>query len=131
MDSLTLRMDINELGDLINRIAVEAKTMLEYSENFENLDRSTLKNFAEWTVSPQSGAVQGMLNRMDTIVAGSADLQLIGKQSLLSELSLYLQVGISAKGFCSVPKINQIPLHSVEPPGTRLWGPKVCPTSPL
>lgn len=92
VDSLTLRMDINELGDLINRVAVEAKTMLEYTENYVNLDRSTLKNFAEWTVSPQSGAVQGMLNRMHTIVGGSADLQLIGKQSLLRQLSLYLQV---------------------------------------
>lgn len=85
-------MDINELGDLINRVAVEAKTMLEYTENYVNLDRSTFKNFAEWTVSPQSVAVQGMLNRMHTIVGGSADLQLIGKQSLLRQLSLYLQV---------------------------------------
>lgn len=69
--------------------------MRDYAETHDKLDQSTIIRFAEWTISPHSNAIQGMLNQLHTIVVGSSDLGYLGKRSLFTELASYLQVGHS------------------------------------
>lgn len=92
MDSLSLDSRLNELSGLINRISVEEINWRSYAENHDHLDRKTLQNFAEWTISPHSQAVQGMLDQMHTLMVGHPNLDYLGKGSLLMQLALYLQV---------------------------------------
>lgn len=93
VDSLSLELRLNELADLINRISSEELNMRDYAESYDKLDPMTIRRYAEWTISPHSNAIQGMLDRMHTIFVGSTDLQFIGKKSLLGQLAAYLQVG--------------------------------------
>lgn len=92
VDSLSLELRLNDLADLINRISSEELNMRDYAENYDKLDRLTIRRYAEWTISPHSNAIQGMLDRMHTMVVGAADLEFIGKKSLLGQLAAYLQV---------------------------------------
>lgn len=92
VDSLSLELRLNEVADLLSRISSEELNMRDYAENYNKLDPLTIRRYAEWTISPHSAAIQGMLDRLHTTVVGSYDLEYIGKKSLFGQLGAYLQV---------------------------------------
>lgn len=87
-----LDLAVHELMDLMNRIAAQSKMLRHYTEHREELEQVTLETTATWIVSPNIGAVQGILNRIHLLVTGSADLKYFGKNSLLEMLVEELEV---------------------------------------
>lgn len=87
-----LELVLHELADLMNRISAQSKMLKYYIEHQDELEQSTLETTAKWIISPNIGAVQGLLNRIHLLVAGSSDLQYLGKSSVLQMLSDELQV---------------------------------------
>lgn len=92
-----LELMLHELVDLMNRIAAQSKMLRYYTEHQDELEQSTLETTAQWIVSPNIGAVQGLLNRINLLVAGSPDLQYFGKISVIDALADELQVSKSKK----------------------------------
>lgn len=87
-----LLLGLHELGDLINRISTQNSLMQTFSENFAELENSTLYKFAEWTVSPSSLAIQGLLDRIHLLMTGSVDLSSVGSKGVLYMISDNLKV---------------------------------------
>lgn len=87
-----LDLAVHELMDLMNRIAAQSRMLRHYTEHREELEQITLETTATWIVSPNIGAVQGILNRIHLLVTGSSDLKYFGKNSLLEMLVDELQV---------------------------------------
>lgn len=106
VNSLSLELKLNELSDLINRISVEELNMRDYAENFNKLENTTMQRYAEWVVSPNSNAIQGLLDRINNIVAGSSDLDNLGKKSLLVQTANYLDVSWITIFYCLSQLLN-------------------------
>lgn len=87
-----LLLGLHELSDLINRISTQNSLMRTFSENYVDLENSTLFNFAEWTVSPSSLAIQGLLDRMHLLMTGTQDLSTVGSKGVLYMIADNLQV---------------------------------------
>lgn len=89
-----LLLGLHELSDLINRISTQNSLMRTFSENYGDLENSTLFNFAEWTVSPSSLAIQGLLDRTHLLMTGTQDLSTVGSKGVLYMIADNLQVTI-------------------------------------
>ncbi|XP_035439759.1 uncharacterized protein LOC118269000 isoform X1 [Spodoptera frugiperda] len=63
-----LELRLHEMSDLLNRVAWSNRQMREYVGQQENLERSTLQDFAEWCVSHDPGALPGLLERVHALV---------------------------------------------------------------
>lgn len=63
---LELRLQV--MSDLLNRVAWSNRQMREYVGLQEELERSTLQDFAEWCVSHDPGALPGLLERVHALV---------------------------------------------------------------
>lgn len=87
-----LELMLHELGDLMNRIAAQAKMLRSYLDHQDELEPVTLETTAKWIISPNIGAVQGVLNRIHLLVTGSDDLRYFGKINVLELLSEELKV---------------------------------------
>lgn len=88
-----LELVLHELVDLMNRIAAQARMLKYYTEHQDEVEQSTLETTAKWIISPNIGAVQGLLNRIHLLVVGSSDLQYFGKINVIEMLSDEFQVG--------------------------------------
>uniref|UniRef100_A0A336MDK9 CSON015015 protein n=1 Tax=Culicoides sonorensis TaxID=179676 RepID=A0A336MDK9_CULSO len=91
-DNTKLDLAIHELMDLMNRISAQSKMLRHYTEHRDELEQVTLETTATWIVSPNIGAVQGILNRIHLLVSGSSDLKYFGKNSLLEMLVEQLEL---------------------------------------
>lgn len=89
-----LELMLHELADLCNRIAAQARMLRSYTDHQDEVERVTLETAAQWIVSPNIGAVQGLLNRIHLLVTGTNDLKYFGKTSILQLLNEELQVGL-------------------------------------
>lgn len=87
-----LDLALHELMDLMNRIGAQAKMFHYYTVHRDEIEQSTWQTTAEWIISPNIGAVQGILNRIHLLVTGSSDLKYFGKNSLLEMLQAQLEV---------------------------------------
>ncbi|KAH9634565.1 hypothetical protein HF086_006190 [Spodoptera exigua] len=63
-----LELRLHEMSDLLNRVAWSNRQMREYVGLQEELERSTLQDFAEWCVSHDPGALPGLLERVHALV---------------------------------------------------------------
>lgn len=66
--------------------------MRSFAINSPNLEEETLMEFAQWTVSPNTLAVQGLMDRMHLLVTGSRDLENLGSKGVLRLVAASLQV---------------------------------------
>lgn len=90
-----LQLGLHELSDLVNRISSQQNLMTTFAQHTDDLERSTLQNFADWTVSPSNFAIQGLLDRIHLLMTGSPDLKTIGNSGLLYLIANNLQVGLN------------------------------------
>nr|XP_021194432.2 uncharacterized protein LOC110379212 isoform X1 [Helicoverpa armigera] len=63
-----LELRLHEMSDLLNRVSWSNRQMREYVGLQEELERSTLQDFAEWCVSHDPGALPGLLERVHALV---------------------------------------------------------------
>lgn len=87
-----LELMLHELSDLMNRIASQAKMLRYYLDHQDEVEKVTLETTAKWIISPNIGAVQGLLNRIHLLVTGTNDLKYFGKASILELLNEELKV---------------------------------------
>lgn len=89
-----LDLGIHEMTDMMNRISVHDKRMKDYSEHLENLEQTTIEEFADFIVSPNSVGIQSLLDRIHLLVTGSSSKQhnTIGSKGLFYLVGESLQV---------------------------------------
>ncbi|KAJ8731651.1 hypothetical protein PYW07_004815 [Mythimna separata] len=63
-----LELRLHEMSDLLNRVSWSNRQMREYVGLQEELERSTLQDFADWCVSHDPGALPGLLERVHALV---------------------------------------------------------------
>lgn len=63
-----LELRLHELADLLSRISNSDKHMREYVGLQQELERSTLEDFAQWCVSHDSSALPGLLERVYSLI---------------------------------------------------------------
>lgn len=90
-----LELNLHELADLLNRIKTQEKVMRSFVSNYNDLERSTLQEFALWTTGPDTMAVQGLLDRIHVLVIGSAELENFGNVGVLQMLANNLEVNLN------------------------------------
>lgn len=93
-----LQLQLHELSDLINRVATQQNLMRTFAEHEPDLNNQTMMNFADWTVSPNDNAIQGLLERLHLLITGSADLKAVGSTGLLELIANNLQVSVCGLG---------------------------------
>ncbi|XP_041979505.1 uncharacterized protein LOC121733355 isoform X2 [Aricia agestis] len=64
-----LELRLLEASDLLARVGAAEAQMREYVRYQEQLERSTLESFALWAVSPDRGALPGLVERIHALVA--------------------------------------------------------------
>lgn len=63
-----VELRLHDLADLLGRISSANRIMLEYVGLQEELERSTLQDFAEWCVSHEPNALPGLMERVHAMV---------------------------------------------------------------
>ncbi|XP_073957026.1 chemokine-like protein orion isoform X1 [Choristoneura fumiferana] len=63
-----LELRLHEMADLLSRVASADRQMREYVKLQQELERSTLEDFAEWCVSHDPSALPGLLERVHALV---------------------------------------------------------------
>ena len=66
--SARLELRLHEMADLLNRVASADRQMREYMRIQQDLERSTLEDFAEWCVSHDAGALPSLLERVHSLI---------------------------------------------------------------
>lgn len=66
--------------------------MRAFAEHTNDLEHTTLENFALWIVSPGNNAIQGLLDRVHLLLTGSPDLAAVGSNGVLYLINNNLQV---------------------------------------
>lgn len=97
-----LQLNLHELADLLSRIRSQHKVMRSFANNKNDFERSTLVQFAEWTTAHDTVAIQGLLDRVHTLVVGSDELRNLGKIGTLE----MLQAELEASGKITKKKQN-------------------------
>lgn len=69
--SARLELRLYEMSDLLSRMASADQRMREYMTIDQDLEQSTLENFASWCVSHEAGAVTNLLERLHSLVVSS------------------------------------------------------------
>lgn len=87
-----LQLQLHELRELINRVSTQQTLMRTFAEHETDLNNNTIVNFAEWTVSPNDNAIQGLLERIHLLITGSDDLKAVGSTGLLELIANNLKV---------------------------------------
>lgn len=87
----TLDRQLNDLALLMSQISAQETTLRNHLQNYNSLNRDTLKKFAEWSTSPNTDAMQALLDRVHSLVTGSDDLRRIGTNSLFEEMASYFK----------------------------------------
>lgn len=86
-----LETQMRDITDIKNSISARYEQMETYKTNEDQLEISTLIKFAEWTVDPNSYAVNHLLNQMNSKLLGSDD-SFHSDQNMLSMLAYYYEV---------------------------------------
>lgn len=63
-----VELRLHDMADLLGRVSSANRVMLDYVGLQEELERSTLQNFAEWCVSPEPNALPGLMERVHAMV---------------------------------------------------------------
>lgn len=63
-----LELRLHEMSDLLSRVATADRQMREYMRYQQELERSTLEDFAAWCVSHEPGALPGLLERVHSLI---------------------------------------------------------------
>lgn len=63
-----LELRLHEMSDLLSRVATADRQMREYMRYQQELERSTLEDFASWCVSHEPGALPGLLERVHSLI---------------------------------------------------------------
>lgn len=63
-----LELRLHETSDLLSRVATADRQMREYMRYQQELERSTLEDFAAWCVSHEPGALPGLLERVHSLI---------------------------------------------------------------
>ncbi|XP_063364049.1 uncharacterized protein LOC134652808 isoform X2 [Cydia amplana] len=63
-----LELRLHEMADLLSRVSSANRQMREYVSIQQELEPSTLQDFAEWCVSHDPGALPGLLERVHSLV---------------------------------------------------------------
>lgn len=63
-----LELRLHEMADLLSRVTSADRHMREYVGLQQELEKSTLQDFAEWCVSHDPGALPGLLERIHSLV---------------------------------------------------------------
>ncbi|CAG9125820.1 unnamed protein product [Plutella xylostella] len=91
-----LELRLTELADLLARVDGSEKQMRKYVQLQGQLERSTLEQFAAWCVSPDRGALPGLLERAHALLVpphqhllGRSLLQLVLDDLQISERLTY------------------------------------------
>ncbi|XP_031632297.1 uncharacterized protein LOC116346405 isoform X1 [Contarinia nasturtii] len=82
-----LELKMHDLSDLLNRIQTQDDKMQSYVLNYNDLERFTLENFAQWITAQDTMSVQGLLERIHLLTTGSTDLENIGNVGVLQLLA--------------------------------------------
>lgn len=90
--STKLELNLHELDELMQSISSQDRLMRSFAANSANLEPKTLLEFAEITVSSNRMAVQGMLDRIHLLVAGSKDFEQLGNTGTFRMIDESLQV---------------------------------------
>lgn len=91
-----LELRLHELSDLLGRVASADRVMREYVGLQEDLEQSTLQNFAEWCVSHEPAALPGLMERIHALII-PPHKHLLGRgmlQTLLEDLQVCKTVDI-------------------------------------
>lgn len=64
-----LELKLHEMSDLLARVAAADRRMREYVSLQEELERSTLQDFAEWCVAHEPSALPGLMERVHALLA--------------------------------------------------------------
>lgn len=86
-----LELTLLRMRDIINPILVRFKQMNNYAKHRSKLEKSTLINFAEWTVSPNADAINHLLENLFILYSGSSELR-TRQPGILSLMSDNLKV---------------------------------------
>ncbi|CAH0715853.1 unnamed protein product, partial [Brenthis ino] len=91
-----LELRLHEMADLLNRVSIADRQMREYMRIQQDLERSTLEDFAAWCVSHDAGALPSLLERVHALIVpphknllGTSILQL-----LLDDLQVCCELGL-------------------------------------
>lgn len=87
-----LELNLHELSDLMNRIRTRHKELRTFAHNSNDLEQITLQEFAQWTISHDTMAIQGLLDRIHLLVTGSDELRNLGNIGTFELLSNSLEV---------------------------------------
>ncbi|XP_068633245.1 uncharacterized protein orion isoform X1 [Battus philenor] len=64
-----LELRLHEMADLLSRVASANRQMREYVRLQQELERTTLEDFAEWCVSHDSSALPSLLERVHSLIS--------------------------------------------------------------
>ncbi|KOB66538.1 Uncharacterized protein OBRU01_21101 [Operophtera brumata] len=95
-----VELRLHELSDLLGRVASADRVMREYVGIQEELEQSTLENFAEWCVSHEPAALPGLMERVHALII-PPHKQLLGRgllQMLLEDLQVSALFALFALG---------------------------------
>lgn len=86
-----LELRLHEMSDLLSRVSSADRQMREYVRYQQELERSTLQDFAGWCVSHDPGSLPGLLERIHSLIV-PPHKNLLGR-GLLQLMLNDLQVG--------------------------------------
>lgn len=104
-----LELHLHELADLLNRIRTQEKVMRSFVTHYQDLERSTLEDFAYRATAQDTMSVPGLLDRIHLLATGSDDLENFGNVGVLQLLAKSMEVNIFSKQVPNILKIHQQP----------------------
>lgn len=87
-----LELHFHELADLMNRIRSQSKVMRTFIKHYDDLERSTLEDFANRATAQDSMSVPGLLDRIHLLATGSDDLENFGNVGIFQLLAKNMEV---------------------------------------
>lgn len=69
---ITYELDLETLSGLMSRISNEEQHLRNYMIRYDQVNNNTFRDLAQWIVSRNSDSVQGMLDRINTILNGNS-----------------------------------------------------------
>lgn len=87
-----LELHLHELADLLHRIRSQSKVMRTFVAHYDDLERSTLLDFATRATAQDTMSIPGLLDRIHLLATGSDDLDNLGNVGVYQLLARSLEV---------------------------------------